>query len=80
MHCSGHQPLRIVFAYPHVPDIEDIGRTTIAGIQAVIAGHNPYATPIDLHPEYADYPGYKYLPMIMVAYAPLVPTLPGITA
>jgi len=63
--------LRIVFAYLHAPDMEDIGRTTIAAVQAVFAGHNPYATPIDLHPEYPDYPGYKYLPMMIAAYAPL---------
>jgi hypothetical protein len=63
--------LRIVFAYLHAPDMEDIGRTTIAAAHAVFAGHNPYATPIDVHPEYPDYPGYKYLPMMMAAYAPL---------
>jgi hypothetical protein len=64
--------LRIVFVYFHAPDMEDIGRTTIAAVHAVFAGHNPYATPLDLHPEYPDYPGYKYLPMMMAAYAPLV--------
>jgi Glycosyltransferase family 87 len=64
--------LRFVFAYLHAPDMEDIGRTTIAAIQAVFTGHNPYATPLDLHPEYPDYPGYKYLPMMMAVYAPLV--------
>ena len=63
--------LRMVFAYLHAPDMEDIGRTTIAAVHAVLAGHNPYATPIDLHPEYSDYPGYKYLPMMIAAYAPL---------
>jgi hypothetical protein len=61
----------IAFGYFHAPDMEDIGTTTIAAVQAVLAGHNPYATPIDLHPEYPDYPGYKYLPMMMAAYAPL---------
>jgi hypothetical protein len=64
--------LRFVFAYLHARDMEDIGRTTIAAIQAVLAGHNPYAAPLDLHPEYPDYPGYKYLPTMMAAYAPLV--------
>lgn len=63
--------LRVVFTYLHAPDMEDIGRTTIAAVHAVIAGHNPYAAPIDLHPEYPDYSGYKYLPMMIAAYAPL---------
>ena len=63
--------LRIVFGYLHAPDMEDIGRTTIAAVHTVFAGHNPYAAPIDLHPEYPDYPGYKYLPMMIAAYAPL---------
>jgi len=61
----------IAFGSFHTPDMEDIGTTTIAAVRAVIAGHNPYGTPIDLHPEYPDYPGYKYLPMMMVVYAPL---------
>jgi hypothetical protein len=64
--------LRIVVGYLHHPDMEDIGRTTIAAVHAVLAGHNPYAAPIDLHPEYPGYPGYKYLPMMIAAYAPLV--------
>jgi hypothetical protein len=67
--------LRLVLSYLHVPDMEDIGTTTIAAVRAVFAGHNPYAAPIDLHPEYPDYPGYKYLPMMIAAYAPLVSAL-----
>jgi hypothetical protein len=67
--------LRIALGFLHAPDVEDIGRTTIAGIHAVFAGQNPYAAPIDLHPEYPDFPGYKYLPMMMAAYAPLAAAL-----
>jgi len=67
--------LRMALAFLHAPDMEDIGRTTIAAIHAVFAGQNPYAAPIDLHPEYPDFPGYKYLPMMMAAYAPLAAAL-----
>ncbi|HEX4506900.1 MAG TPA: hypothetical protein VH722_14310, partial [Alphaproteobacteria bacterium] len=67
--------LRVALGFLHAPDMEDIGTTTIAAIQAVFAGHNPYAAPIDLHPEYPDFPGYKYLPMMMAAYAPLASVL-----
>ena len=67
--------LRIAVGYLHDPDMEDIGTTTIAAVHAVLIGHNPYAMPIDLHPEYPDYPGYKYLPMMIAAYAPLTAPL-----
>jgi hypothetical protein len=67
--------LRIALDFLHAPDMEDIGRTTIAAVHAVLAGQNPYAAPIDLHPEYPDFPGYKYLPMMMAAYAPLAAAL-----
>jgi hypothetical protein len=72
--------LRIALGFLHAPDVEDIGRTTIDGIHAVFVGQNPYATPIDLHPEYPDFSGYKYLPMMMAAYAPLASALaePGL--
>jgi hypothetical protein len=67
--------LRVALGFLHAPDMEDIGTTTIAGIHAVFAGQNPYAASIDLHPEYPDFPGYKYLPMMMAAYAPLASVL-----
>jgi len=67
--------LRIALGFLHAPDMEDIGTTTIAGIRTVLVGQNPYAAPIDLHPEYPDFPGYKYLPMMMAAYAPLASVL-----
>ncbi len=67
--------LRMALTFLHASDMEDIGRTTIAAIHAVLAGQNPYAAPIDLHPEYPDFPGYKYLPMMMAAYAPLASVL-----
>jgi hypothetical protein len=63
--------LRIAYAFLHFPDMEDIGKTTIAAVHEVLAGRNPYAAPIDVHPEYPDYPGYKYLPMMMAVFAPL---------
>src|SRR5262249_39736626 len=52
--------LRVAAAFPHAPDMEDIGRTTIAAVRTVMAGQNPYTASIDLHPEYPDFPGYKY--------------------
>ncbi len=63
--------LRMALGYLHVPDMEDIGKTTITAVHAVLAGQNPYAAPIDVHPEYPDFPGYKYLPMMIAAYTPL---------
>ena len=57
------------------PKIIDIGTTTLAAVEALAQGGNPYALPIDtlaggiagaadgLH-------GYKYLPMMLVAYGP----------
>jgi len=64
--------LHSAFGYLNEPDMEDIGKTTIAAVHTVLAGQNPYAAPIDLHPEYPIFPGYKYLPMMIAAYAPLV--------
>ena len=74
--------LRIGIAFLHFPDMEDIGTTTIAAVRAVLHGQNPYAAPIDLHPEYPDYPGYKYLPMMMAVFAPLTAPFgePGLRA
>jgi hypothetical protein len=58
------------------PKVIDIADTTVAALQALARGGNPYALPIDpmaggienaaplLH-------GYKYLPVMMAAYAPL---------
>lgn len=47
----------------------DIGATTIAALAALAHGGNPYALPIDL--EAAQFHGYKYLPVMLAAYAPL---------
>jgi hypothetical protein len=63
--------LRMAVAYLHAPDMEDIGKTTLAAVHAVLSGHNPYATPLDPHPEYPDFPGYKYLPMMVAVFTPL---------
>jgi hypothetical protein len=63
--------LRMAVAYLHAPDMEDIGKTTLAAVHAVLSGHNPYATSLDVHPEYPDFPGYKYLPVMIAVFAPL---------
>lgn len=54
--------------------IIDIGSTTLASAQALAQGLNPYTMPIDpggmtlLGPEFG---GFKYLPVMSVAYMPL---------
>ena len=53
----------------------DIGDTTLAAVLAVAHGANPYALPIDplaggITEAGGAFHGYKYLPMMMVAYAP----------
>lgn len=54
----------------------DIGETTLAAVLAAAHGANPYALPLDpLAGGIADaggaFHGYKYLPMMILAYAPL---------
>jgi hypothetical protein len=53
----------------------DIGDTTLAAVLAVAHGANPYALPIDPLAggiaEAGAFHGYKYLPMMILAYAPL---------
>jgi hypothetical protein len=53
------------------PDLIDIAQTTLAAGKAVLAGENPYSIPIDVNPAYPDYAGYKYLPLMFLAYLPL---------
>jgi glycosyl transferase family 87 len=57
------------------PKVLDIGETTLAAALATVAGHNPYAMPIDAAgggiADADRFHGYKYLPMMIVAYAPL---------
>jgi hypothetical protein len=57
------------------PKVLDIGETTLAAALATVAGHNPYATPIDAAgggiTDADRFHGYKYLPMMIVVYAPL---------
>jgi glycosyl transferase family 87 len=57
------------------PKVLDIGETTLAAALATVAGHNPYAMPIDAAgggiAVVDRFHGYKYLPMMIVVYAPL---------
>jgi hypothetical protein len=58
------------------PKVIDIGATTLAAVIAVAHGSNPYALPIDqLAGGIANadslFHGYKYLPMMILAYLPL---------
>jgi hypothetical protein len=57
--------------YLNIPALSDIAQTTLAAIDAVLKGENPYAIPIDLNPAYPDYYGYKYLPVMIATYLPL---------
>lgn len=59
------------FYYQKIPGVSDIAQTTLAAIDAVLKGANPYAIPIDYNPAYPDYAGYKYLPVMFVTYLPL---------
>lgn len=54
----------------------DIGETTLAAVLALAHGANPYALPIDplaggIAEAGGAFHGYKYLPMMIAAYAPL---------
>ncbi|HXQ53627.1 MAG TPA: glycosyltransferase 87 family protein [Stellaceae bacterium] len=56
--------------------IIDVGATTVAAIDALAQGGNPYALPIDaqagdMAAGGAAFHGYKYLPVMMAVYAPL---------
>jgi hypothetical protein len=57
------------------PKVLDIGETTMAAAFASLAGHNPYAMPIDAAgggiTDAERFHGYKYLPMMIIIYAPL---------
>lgn len=79
--CVIFSAAQLVFALAMLvkPRIFDIGETTLAAALAVMQGHNPYAAPID--PVAGGivgddrFQGYKYLPMMIIAYAPLGLTL-----
>ena len=47
----------------------DIAATTVAALDALRQGANPYAAPIDQVAQ--NFHGYKYLPAMLLAYAPL---------
>lgn len=56
------------------PKVLDVGETTLSAVLAVAHGNNPYVMPIDMVAGgiVGDdlFHGYKYLPMMIVAYAP----------
>jgi hypothetical protein len=56
------------------PHLNDIPLTTMAAARVMASGRNPYSTPVDPRAESAEdgrnYDGFKYLPMMAVAYAP----------
>ncbi|HEV2547141.1 MAG TPA: glycosyltransferase 87 family protein [Stellaceae bacterium] len=57
------------------PKVLDIGATTLAAALALAQGGNPYTMPIDVAAggiaRSAQFHGYKYLPMMIIIYAPL---------
>ena len=57
------------------PNLLDIATTTLAAGQALLEGGNPYALPLDGAAVHmtgdAAFQGYKYLPMMAIAYLPL---------
>ncbi|MCX6543390.1 MAG: hypothetical protein NTV05_03130 [Acidobacteria bacterium] len=56
------------------PHLNDIPLTTMAAARVMASGRNPYSTPVDPRAESAEqgrnYDGFKYLPMMAVAFAP----------
>lgn len=58
----------------HPPHLADIGATTLAAVQSLAQGINPYTANID-HAATEQYgmafAGYKYLPVMPLVYAPL---------
>jgi hypothetical protein len=57
------------------PRLIDMATTTLAAGQTILAGANPYTQPIDRDAAglgvAAEFQGYKYLPVMVVAYLPL---------
>ena len=69
---------QLVFAIVRTvkPKVLDIATTTVAALSAVAHGGNPYALPIDplaggIAGAGEQFLGYKYLPVMLAAYAPL---------
>jgi hypothetical protein len=75
--CIAFSLAQLLFAIVRLlkPKVIDIGQTTLAAIRAVAHGENPYVVPIDLLaggiPDAASFHGFKYMPMMIVDYAPL---------
>jgi hypothetical protein len=56
------------------PHLNDIGGTTVEAAELLVQGANPYTAAIDVNALANDgpaYGGYKYLPVMALAYAPL---------
>jgi len=53
------------------PHLIDVPMTTLAAIDAVLHGQNPYTLPLDGGPEAMGFTGYKYLPVMILTYLPL---------
>jgi len=68
--CAILLTLVLLFAFREVwhPHPLDIGTTTLDAGRALAAGNNPYLLPLDPQPGFT---GYKYLPMMALAYLPL---------
>ncbi|HJU19554.1 MAG TPA: glycosyltransferase family 87 protein [Stellaceae bacterium] len=62
-----------------VPKLEDIATTTVTAATALWSGRNPYAMYIDIlgaaSVHNLAFGGYKYLPLMILTYAPFVATL-----
>jgi hypothetical protein len=76
--CSGLALAQIVFALVKLlePKLFDIGTTTLVAVLALVHGNNPYTLPIDslaggIAAAGDRFHGYKYLPMMIIVYAPL---------
>lgn len=53
------------------PHLIDVPMTTLAAADAMLHGANPYVLPLDTGPEAVGFTGYKYLPVMILAYLPL---------
>jgi hypothetical protein len=57
------------------PQVNDIATTTVSAAHAIASGKNPYTEPIDPQPKMRKgdltFDGYKYLPVMPLAYLPL---------
>jgi hypothetical protein len=62
----------LFYGFGKSPDLGDIATTTLAAVKAAGEFRNIYALPIDFHANYPEFAGYKYLPVMVLTYLPLV--------